>query len=225
MVLPAKMVGATLWRKVMNVSVILAHPNPGSFNHAIARTAVETLQRLGHEVWFHDLQAEGFDPVYTAAELAREAVLPPEIARHVEEACNAAGLIFVHPNYWSRPPAILCGWVDRVLRPGRAYRFEPDGRGGARAVGLLRARVGMVFNTANTPQEKEEEWYGDPLEVHWRKVVFGLCGVPVVVRRNFSPVITSTPEQRCAWLVEVRTAVEAHFGPAAQAGAPGVSPA
>jgi putative NADPH-quinone reductase len=69
----------------------------------------------------------------------------------------------------------------------------------------------MVFNTANTPQEKEEALFGDPLEVHWRKVVFALCGVTNVVRRNFSPVIVSTPDQRQAWLGEVRALVEKHF--------------
>ncbi len=202
----------------MKVLVVLAHPAPGSFNHAIARTAVETLRALGHAVWFHDLQAEGFDPVYTAAELARDPVLPPQVAQHVEEVCAADALVVVHPNYWSRPPALLCGWVDRVLRPGRAYQFVPDGQGGARPVGLLRARVALVFNTANTPQEKEEALFGDPLEVHWRKVVFGLCGVPTVYRRNFSPVITSTPEQRRAWLEEVATAVRAHCGATAPTG-------
>lgn len=201
----------SIGREVMNVSVILAHPKPGSFNHAIAQTARETLSALGHRVSFHDLQAEGFDPVYTAAELEREAVLPSVVARHVEEVCAADGLVVVHPNYWSRPPAILCGWVDRVLRPGRAYRFVPDGRGGARPEGLLRARAALVFNTANTPQEEEEARFGDPLEVHWRKVVFGLCGVPRVYRRNFSPVITSTPEQRRAWLAEVTRAVREHL--------------
>lgn len=195
----------------MNVLLILASPKPGSFNHAIASSAAEALRALGHAVWFHDLHAERFDPVYTEAELARDATLPPALARHVEEACSADGLIFVHPNYWSRPPAILCGWVDRVLRPGRAYRFVPDGQGGARAEGLLRARVGLVFNTANTPQEKEEALWGDPLEVHWRQVVFGLCGVPVVHRRSFSPVIVSTPEQRQTWLEEVATTVGQRF--------------
>ncbi len=121
------------------------------------------------------------------------------------------GLIFVHPNYWSRPPAILCGWVDRVLRAGRAYNFVPDGKGGAKAVGLLKVKVGCVFNTANTPQEIEESVYGDPLEVHWRKVVFGLCGIPTVHRRNFSPMIVSTPEQRQQWLEEVRSTMDRLF--------------
>lgn len=191
----------------MNVLLILAHPTLGSFNHAIAETVVATATRLGHAVTLHDLYREEFDPCLPGAELARDVALPEALAAAVEEACTADALIFVHPNYWSRPPAILCGWVDRVLRPGRAYNFVPDGHGGAKSVGLLKARIGMVFNTANTPQEKEEALFGDPLEVHWRKVVFGLCGVTDVHRRNFSPVIVSNPEQRQQWLAEVAAAV------------------
>jgi len=195
----------------MNISLILAHPAPGSFNHALARTAQETLANAGHQVWFHDLQAEGFDPCFTAAELPRDATLDPLVARHVEEVCAADGLVIVHPNYWSRPPAILCGWEDRVLRAGKAYQFVPDGRGGAKAVGLLRAQTALVLNTANTPQEKEEALLGDPIEVHWRKVVFPLCGVPNVQRRVFTPVIISSPEQRQAWLAEVSRVVRECF--------------
>lgn len=195
----------------MTILIILGHPSPGSFNHAIAQTASEALTGLGHQVILHDLYAEGFDPVLPAAELARDAALPPGIARHVEEACTADGLVIVHPNWWSQPPAIVRGWTDRVLRAGRAYRFVPDGRGGGKSEGLLRARVGIVFNTANTPQDKEVELYGDPLEGLWRRVVFGLCGLPTVCRRNFSPVIVSTPTQRTAWLQEVRDVVSGHF--------------
>jgi putative NADPH-quinone reductase len=194
----------------VKVSLILAHPNPASFNHAIAQTVVETLAALKHEVVFHDLYAEQFDPVMTAAELAKDALLPPVVERHCQEIGEADGIIFIHPNWWSQPPAILRGWTDRVLRAGRAYNFVPDGKGGAKPVGLLKARVGLVFNTANTPQEKEEELYGDPLETLWRKVVFGLCGVPTVYRRNFSSLILSTPEQRQAWLCEVTSAVRQH---------------
>jgi len=194
----------------MRVSIILAHPNPASFNHAIGQTVVETLATLKHEVVFHDLYAEQFDPVMTAAELAKDAPLPPVIERHCQEIGEAEGIIFIHPNWWSQPPAILRGWTDRVLRAGRAYNFVPDGKGGAKPVGLLRARVGLVFNTANTPQETEEELYGDPLETLWRKVVFGLCGVTTVYRRNFSSVILSTLEQRQTWLREVAAAVRQH---------------
>ncbi len=195
----------------MNILLILGHPVPGSFNHAIAATVRETLVASGHHVWFHDLCAEGFEPGLPAAELKRDAVLPDLVSRHVQEVCAADGLVIVHPNYWSRPPAIICGWEDRVLRAGCAYHFVPDGQGGAKGVGLLKARAALVFNTANTPQEKEEALLGDPLEVHWKKVVFPLCGVPTVYRRNFSPVIVSSPEQRRAWLEEAAAVVGESF--------------
>jgi len=202
----------------MKISVILAHPTPGSFNHAITDTVLDTLKRNAHEARLHDLYAEKFDPVMTSAEIPKDAVLPRGIEGHCREICEADGIVIVHPNWWSAPPAILRGWVDRVLRQGRAYNFVPDGQGGAQPVGLLRAQTGMVFNTANTPQEKEEQLFGDPLQTHWLKCVFGLCGVKKVHRRNFAPVITSTPEQRHGWLEEVRQAVALHFPPRGQTG-------
>jgi NAD(P)H dehydrogenase (quinone) len=195
----------------MKTSVILAHPSPASFNHAIAQAVVETLQAGGHDLWFHDLYAEHFDPIMTAEELARDARLPEAVERHCREIGEADAIIIIHPNWWSQPPAMLRGWTDRVLRAGRAYNFVPDGRGGAKPVGLLKARIGIVFNTANTPQEQEVELYGDPLETLWCRVVFGLCGVSRVYRRNFSPVIVSHLEQRKRWLEEVRASIREYL--------------
>ena len=190
------------------ISLILAHPTAGSFNHAIAQTAVDRLHGLGHAVWFHDLYAEPFDPIVPAAEIPKCAPLPPAIQQHCDEICAADGIVIVHPNWWSQPPAILKGWVDRVLRPGLAYNFVEDGQGGAKPIGLLKARVACVITTANTPQEKEVAFLGDPLEVFWRKVVFGLCGVSNVQRLIFSPVIVRQLEQRRQWLQQVETAMD-----------------
>ena len=52
----------------MEISVILGHPDRGSFNHAIAQTACRALEFAGHAVCFHDLYAEGFDPLLPAAD-------------------------------------------------------------------------------------------------------------------------------------------------------------
>lgn len=196
----------------MKIPLILGHPTPGSFNHALAAAAQETLLAGGHECVFHDLYREGFDPVMEADEIPRGAVMPPMVERYAAELEQSGGLVIVHPNWWCQPPAILKGWVDRVLRPGRAYRFEPDGKGGGRAVGLLKLQAVLVITTANNPQEREVELYGDPLEVFWKKVVFGICGIPNVQRLIFAPVITSTPEQRAAWLEETRRRVQQVFG-------------
>ena len=55
----------------MQISVILAHPNPGSFNPAIAYTAVEAIRANGHVVFFHDLYQEKFDPLLNQEEIVK----------------------------------------------------------------------------------------------------------------------------------------------------------
>jgi putative NADPH-quinone reductase len=199
----------------MNISIILAHPNPGSFNHAIANAAAEALRQNGHIVALHDLCQEQFPPLLSAAELQADAKLEPVIAAHCTEIVAADGIIIVHPNWWGMPPAILKGWIDRVLRMEIAYRFVPNDKGEGVPVGLLKARSAIVFNTANTPENREREIFGDPLESLWKKCVFDLCGVRNVHRRTFSVVITSTPAQRADWLLEVGQTVTRHF-PAAE---------
>ncbi len=195
----------------MRVLVILGHPQQGSFNHAIAAEAMETLMGLGHEVVFHDLYAEGFDPLLPSGEIPEEGPVDASIQQHCAELATADGIIVVHPNWWGQPPAILKGWVDRVFRPGIAYRFLEGDAGEGIPLGLLRARVAVVFNTANTPAEREQQVFGDPLEMLWKNCILGLCGVPEFHRKMFRVVVTSSPEQREAWLQEVQDIVTRCF--------------
>ncbi len=195
----------------MTISLILAHPDPSSFNHALAGAARAELERRGHEVAFHDLYAEGFDPVLSAGEIAEGAALPAAVDRHCRELAAADGIVVVHPNWWGQPPALLKGWIDRVVRPGVAYRFlEGDGGEGV-PEGLLRARAAVVFNTSNTRPARERKVFGDPLETMWKNCVFGLCGVKKFYRRTFGVVVTSSHADRERWLAEVREAVGRFF--------------
>jgi putative NADPH-quinone reductase len=100
------------------------------------------------------------------------------------------------------PPAILAGWVDRVVRPDVAYRFDEGDGGEGVPVGLLKAKHALILNTSNTPDERERNVFGDPLELIWKQCVFDLCGVRSVKRRMFNVVVTSTPDQRRQWLAE-----------------------
>ncbi|HEY3309224.1 MAG TPA: NAD(P)H-dependent oxidoreductase [Desulfuromonadaceae bacterium] len=123
----------------------------------------------------------------------------------------ADGIIIIHPNWWGQPPAILKGWVDRVIRPGVAYEFVEEDSGEGVPRGLLRARAALVFNTSNTGKEREMEEFGDPLETIWKNCIFGLCGVENFYRRTFGIIVTSTLEQRKEWLIEVKGIVRRHF--------------
>jgi len=195
----------------MKISIILAHHRSGSFNHAIAEMVRETLCEAGHSVTVHDLYAEEFDPLLPYGEIARDAVLPPVVAEHCKEIASADGIVIVHPNWWGMPPAILKGWIDRVLRPGVAYRFSEIDSGEGIPMGLLMVKAVIVFNTSNTPALREQEVFGDPLERIWKDCIVSFCGVPVFHRRMFGVIVTSTEEQRKGWLAEVRDLIRSTF--------------
>ncbi len=195
----------------MNISLILAHPDPESLNHAIAESVIFQLKENGHQVHFHDLYAEKFDPILPTEEIPSEADLPDDIQAHCDEIQDADGIVIVHPNWWGQPPAILKGWVDRVIRPNVAYNFlEGDGGEGV-PVGLLKAKAALVFNTANTSEKREIEVFGDPLERIWKDCIFDLCGVTTFYREMFRIVVTSTPEERQTWLNQVSKVVDSYF--------------
>jgi len=195
----------------MKILVILGHPQKDSFNHAITETAVETLINNGHEVIVHDLYDEGFDPILPYEEIPNGAEVDPAVKQHCQEISEAEGILIVHPNWWGQPPAILKGWVDRVIRPGVAYEFEEGDGGEGVPIGLLKAHTAMVFNTSNTPKEREISVFGDPLDRLWGDCIFHFCGVRNFYRRMFEVVVTSTLEQRKDWLDEVREAVNRYF--------------
>lgn len=195
----------------MNILVILAHPDPSSFNRAIADQARTTLEQNGHNVIFHDLYQEQFDAILPGPEIPRDGALPDIISQHCDETSTADGIIVVHPNWWGMPPAILKGWIDRVIRPGVAYEFIEGDSGEGVPNGLLKADKALIFNTSNTYPEREIEIFGDPLERIWKDCIFGLCGVDDVDRSMFGVIVTSTLEEREAWLEEVHKKVDKAF--------------
>ena len=164
--------------KSRNVLVVLANPEPGSFCHALAGAARDALTGAGHHVEVSDLYAQGFNPVagrhdfstvadparfhYQSeqAKAARENTFSPEIAREQERVRKADNLILVFPLWWGGMPAILKGWLERVLAYGVAYvdghRFD---------TGLLRGRRAMLcVTTGGTPERFSPEGVYGPIE-------------------------------------------------------------
>lgn len=201
---------ALVLESAMHIFSLLAHPRTDSFCHAISEAARDQLTANGHQITHHDLYAEAFDPCLKANEAYTmgdtfEATLrrasDPLVQQHRRAIGEADGLLIVHPNWWGKPPAILAGWMDRVLVPGVAYRLESaDGRPEA----LLRVQSAVVFNTSDTEAERERLELGDPLESIWTRCVLPYCGAKDVHRHVFRPVVGSADEKRAAWLAETK---------------------
>lgn len=196
---------------MQHISVILAHPYTHSLNAAIAATVVSTLEKNGYGVHFHALYQEGFNPLISGEELAAGKSNDLLLRQHQEEIIRAHGIIIVHPNWWGQPPAILKGWMERVLRENIAYTPPADGNGGSLYSGQLPAKAALVFNTSNTPTQREHEVFGDPLERIWKDCVFAFCGVHTFERLTFGVVADSDEATRQHWLQQAAEMVNKHF--------------
>jgi NAD(P)H dehydrogenase (quinone) len=192
----------------MKASVILAHPYNKSFNHAIYKAVYEKLENLSVDIYKHDLYKEQFNPVLSVEELGSDKSADTLVNQYAEELLESDFLFFIHPNWWGQPPAILKGYIDRVMRPPYAYDFPPGDTGGGLPIGRLKGKYGIVFNTSNTEKERENNYFNDPLENIWKQCIFGFCGMEKYYRKMFRIISDSTPEQRKIWLAEIEDTVE-----------------
>ncbi len=183
------------------VVVVLAHPSAESLSAALARAALAALADVGADVRAHDLYADGFDPRMPAPEVGTTALADGLVARYAADVLAADAFVIVHPVWFFNVPAILKGWIDRVMREGIVYAHGPAG-----ISGLLKARSALLVNTANGDEALERGFGGDALVNLWERVVFGSAGVTDFRRLRFGGVAGSSEELRRAWLAAVESA-------------------
>jgi len=189
----------------MRALVVFCHPSPGSFTAALCDLVLAQLDARGAETRLHDLYAEGFDPVLSPAEWAGyldEDRNRAPVARQVADLEWCDTLIFVYPTWWYGLPALLKGWLDRVLLPGVAFEM-PKGPDETIGPGLRQVTRLGVFTTCGASWWLTR-WIGAP----GRRTL--LRGVRVLCARRCRTVFaahylmdSSTPDSRTRHMARV----------------------
>jgi NAD(P)H dehydrogenase (quinone) len=159
----------------MNVLIIYAHPNPGSFNAALRDLAVRALSQAGHSILLSDLYTMRFNPVLSAQELQGDL---KDIQPEIEKVRRADLLLFQFPDWWYGMPAIMKGWIDRVFAYGFAYDDEHSFENG-----LLRGKKAMLSLTVGA----REDYFRQAPQRDLMRVlepihygIFAYCGLEVL---------------------------------------------
>jgi putative NADPH-quinone reductase len=188
----------------MRVLMIYCHPVPESFNASVRDTAKAALEAAGHEVDLIDLHAEGFDPVMRADERRAYhdiAVADHPLPDHVARLKAAEALVFVYPTWWYGLPAMLKGWLDRVISPGVGFEL-PHGPGPIRPL-LSHVRKIAIVSTCGAPRWLLL-WVGDPGRRTILRGIRALCGRRCKTLWLAHYLMdSSTPESRAAYLAKV----------------------
>ncbi|ABR49774.1 NAD(P)H dehydrogenase (quinone) [Alkaliphilus metalliredigens QYMF] len=191
---------------MMKTLVIFAHPNSDSFNGAIRYVVENQLKENGVEYIVKDLYAMNFNGILTVNDLMqmRKGTVADDIALEQNDVRWAENLIFIFPIWWIAPPAIVKGWIDRVLSHGFAYEHQEDGT----IKGLLGDKRALIITTSGANQEKmQNEGTLEAIETMLIKGIFNFSGISDVTYENLFQVTSTTDEKRQEMLQQVASLV------------------
>lgn len=214
----------------MNILIVHAHENDGSFSSALAKTAKNYFKENGQEVVISDLYQKGFNPVagkhdfkttsetdhYKYAIEQLNAHSNKSFADDVQEEMNllenADILILNFPLWWFGMPAILKGWVDRIL----AYGFAYGGKYGLYTDGKFKGKKAFLSITTGSPSSfyTEDGTHGRTLENILRNTnegVLGLIGFDVLPPFIGYSVSRITEKERTDILEDYHSYLNQHF--------------
>lgn len=176
----------------MKHAVVIAHPNPRSFNTAVAKRYCDAVRRHGGEVVLRDLYAIGFDPCLRAGEIPRPGFEPGLDVRDERRLIGDADVfVLIYPLWFYDRPAILKGYIDRVFTMG--FGYGPIRGGGNEP--LLEGRKLLSFTSSGAPTDwlmEEGTWPAIRLllDRHLAKV----CGLSVLDHVHFGEVVSGMSE-------------------------------
>lgn len=162
MVIPMNKVSAALWPKLIS---------KGS-------------QATGHEVRLIHLSKLKFDPILHKGYLEIQE-LEEDLKLAQKDILWAQHLVFVYPIWWGSVPALLKGFLDRVLLPGFAFKYKKDSPWWDR---LFKGRTGRLIITTDAPWWWNKFAYGDPAVRMMKKAVLEFCGVKSVKVTQFDEI-------------------------------------
>ena len=182
--------------------LVYGHYNDKSFNAAIKDTFIETAKNLVHTVDYVDLYKEKFNPVFSG-EKPDETVLD-----HRKRIEDADPIVLIAPIWNFRMPAIVEGWIDKVLSPPWAFSFKKIFGNYGYPIGNLKGKKAIVFCTYGSPQFAIRTFFLNMPRKRLRRGVFNICGISDVIYRRYFSVPFVSDEKRKKFLDDVRNTVE-----------------
>ncbi|MFL0507582.1 NAD(P)H-dependent oxidoreductase [Ureibacillus sp. 179-F W5.1 NHS] len=187
-------------------TIVYAHPWEGSYNHAILTAITKDLEAKEEKVQVIELYKDGFNPVFTAEELAQfnRGETPYELVKEYQKKLSqATELIFIFPVWWWDLPAILKGFIDKVMLSG--FAFQEDKKTNTLKGLLTNIEKTTVISTSTTDKNYIESEGGNAIWGVFINRTLADLGIKNEHTKwiHFSGVNLTTDEKRKQFLKEI----------------------
>lgn len=184
------------------IVIINGHPNPESFNAAIAKAYHEGAAAAGAEIREIVIRDLRFDP-NLAHGYQQRTELEPDLIAAWETIQWANHLVWVHPVWWGGLPAITKGFIDRLFLPGMAFRYRENSVFWDK---LMTGKSAHIITTLDQPSLYYRLVFGRPSVNQLRRSVLKFCGITPVRVTYIGIVKTANADKRKQWLDKIRIA-------------------
>lgn len=182
----------------MNVVIVIGHPRSDSFCNTLASAYAEGARLAGAQVRCLNLGDLEFD-LNVRTHSPRDQPLEPDLQWAQECLRWADHWVFLFPNWWGNMPAILKGFLDRVLLPGFAFNEREGGY-----EGLLRGKTAHLMVTMDTPPWVYRLILKQPGVQALKSATLQFCGIEPVRRSLFGVVKGASDERKQQWIEQAR---------------------
>ena len=182
------------------ILVINGHPNVDALGSEFARTYAKFALEAGFDVKITHLADLKFDPILHKGYLKIQE-LEPDLVQAQKDILWAEHIVISFPMWWSSVPALLKGFLDRVLLPGFAFKYHKNDPFWDR---LLKGRTGRIIFTTDAPWFYNWLVNRDPAIRMMKTGTMEFCGIKPVAVTQFDSLKNRQPKQIEKFLKKVQ---------------------
>ena len=171
-------------------AIIASHPAEDSFTLAIANRYAEAVRSHGHEAIVRDLYRLDFDPVLKLEE--RDGEPAADVIAEWDALGEIDVFVLVYPIWFGAPPAMLVGYIDRVLGAGRA---RGEARQGSRSSILQGKHLVSLTLSGSMRAWLDEKGVMESLRNLFDRYLGEVFGLPETHHYHFDGVQPDLPER------------------------------
>lgn len=178
------------------IALILGHPDKESYNQALAQAYKKGAEAAGLEIQEINIYDLDFNPNLKYG-YRKRTELEPDLLKSQEIINWAEHLVWVYPVWWGSVPAIMKGFLDRVLLPGFAFSKRKDSLWWDKH---FKGKTARLICTLDQPAWYYKWFNSSPSHKAMKKLTMNFIGVKKVGITSIGPLRLSKDSFREKWL-------------------------
>ncbi|GAA0880677.1 NAD(P)H-dependent oxidoreductase [Algoriphagus jejuensis] len=181
------------------ILIINGHPDAESFNYGLSNAYKRGAEKSNAEIKEINIRELDFNPNLQFG-YRKRTELEPDLLDAQEKLKWADHLVWIFPVWWGSVPAMMKGFLDRVLLPGFAFSKRENSLWWDK---LFTDKTARIICTLDQPPWYYRLVYRSPSHNAIKKVTLNYIGVKKVRTTAIGPIRLSKEEFREKWLKKV----------------------